>query len=202
MVSEHGTESRPGPLGRDFYSRPAREVARDLLGKLVVSTIGGVEAAGRIVETEAYVGPEDPASHAAQRIGRTPRNEPMFGSPGTAYVFRSYGIHWCLNAVTDRAGHPGAVLIRALEPVRGLSVMRDRRGTPDRDLARGPGRLAQALGVTGDFNGHPLDSPPLLFLDAPALAEDRVAGGPRIGISRATDWPLRFTEAGSRWLSR
>jgi DNA-3-methyladenine glycosylase len=169
---------------------------------VIVSTVGGVETAGRIVETEAYVGPEDPASHAAARIGRTRRNEPMFGPPGTAYVFRSYGVHWCLNAVTDRTDHPGAVLIRALEPVWGLQAMRSRRGSRDRDLARGPGRLAQALGVTDALNGHALDAPPLEFLDAPALPPDRVAAGPRIGISRAADWPLRFTEAGSRWLSR
>jgi DNA-3-methyladenine glycosylase len=154
------------------------------------------------VETEAYVGPEDPASHAAERIGRTARNEAMFGPPGTAYVFLSYGIHWCLNAVTDRAGHPGAVLIRAAEPLGDLAVMRERRGTRDRDLARGPGRLAQALGVTDALDGHRLDTPPLRFLDAPAVPDADVATGPRIGISRAADWPLRFTEAGSRWLSR
>ena len=189
-------------LGRGFYGRSAREVARGLIGKLVVSSIGGEETAGRIVETEAYVGPEDPASHAAERIGRTERNNAMFGPPGTAYVYLSYGIHWCLNAVSDREDHPGAVLIRALEPLEGLPVMRRRRGTPDRDLARGPGRLCQALGITGDLNGHVLDEEPLVFLDAPELPDDAVDAGPRIGISKAKDWPLRFTLRGSRWLSR
>lgn len=190
------------PLERSFYARPARDVARSLIGTLVVSTVEGKRTAGRIVETEAYVGPDDPASHAAERIGRTARNSPMFGPPGTAYVYLSYGIHWCLNAVTNQEDHPGAVLIRALEPVADLAAMRRRRGTPDRDLARGPGRLCQALGVTGVFNSHPLDQPPLLFLEAPSVPPDAIAAGPRIGISRATDWPLRFTLRDSPYLSR
>ncbi|MEJ2503407.1 MAG: DNA-3-methyladenine glycosylase [Gemmatimonadota bacterium] len=190
------------PLGPGFYARPAREVAPDLLGKVLVSRVGGERAAGRIVETEAYTGPEDPASHAAERIGRTARNAAMFGRPGTAYVYLSYGIHWCLNVVTDREDHPGAVLIRALEPLGDLDVMRARRGVRDRDLARGPGRLAQALGVTGNLNGHDLAEPPLTLHAAPALGSHRVTAGPRVGISRAVAWPLRFTETGSRWLSR
>lgn len=189
-------------LPPSFYARPAREVARDLLGKRVVSTVEGVETCGRIVETEAYVGPEDPASHAAARIGRTARNQAMFGPPGTAYVYLSYGIHWCLNAVTNEVDHPGAVLIRALEPLEGIDAMRERRGTRDRDLARGPGRLTQALGITGALDGHPLDSPPLRVLAAPAIDPARIDAGPRIGISRAKDWPLRFTLSGSRYLSR
>ncbi len=190
------------PLPRSFYARPAREVAESLIGKVVLSRVGESPAAGRIVETEAYTGPEDPASHAAARTGRTPRNSAMFGPPGTAYVYLSYGIHWCLNAVTDREDHPGAVLIRALEPVAGLPTMRLRRGVPDRDLARGPGRLCQALAITGALNGHDLDRAPLLFLDAPALATDAIVRGPRIGISKAADWPLRYMLRGSRYLSR
>lgn len=190
------------PLERSFYARPAREVARSLIGQLVVSTAGGEPTAGMIVETEAYVGPEDPASHAAERIGRTARNRAMFGPPGTAYVYLSYGIHWCLNAVTDREDHPGAVLIRAVEPLDGLALMRRRRGTPDRDLARGPGRLCQALAITGEMNGHPLDQPPLVFLRGPDVPSDSIDAGPRIGITRAVDWPLRFTLRGSRYLSR
>lgn len=189
-------------LPQSFYARPARDVAIDLLGKLVVSTVDGVRTVGRIVETEAYTGPEDPASHAAARIGRTARNQAMFGPPGSAYVYLSYGIHWCLNAVSDRADHPGAVLIRALEPVDGLAAMRARRGTRDRDLARGPGRLAQALGITGSLNGHTLDRHPLAFHAAPGVPADRIEATPRIGISRAADWPLRFTLRGSRFLSR
>lgn len=190
------------PLPPAFYERPAREVAPDLLGKLVRSTLGDTETVGRIVETEAYTGPDDPACHAAERIGRTARNAAMFGPPGTAYVFLSYGIHWCLNAVTDRVDYPAAVLIRALEPVTGLETMRHRRDTPDRDLARGPGRLTQALAITGALDGHTLDYPPLT-LHPPAEGTDtpEVAAGPRIGISRAEHWPLRFTVKGSPWLS-
>lgn len=190
------------PLASSFYARPARDVARALIGKMVLSTVDGVRVAGRIVETEAYIGPEDPASHAASRIGRTRRNSTMFGPPGIAYVYLSYGIHWCLNAVTDREDHPGAVLVRSLEPVDGLVTMRRRRGTSDRDLARGPGRLCQALGITGEHDAHPLDTPPLVFLEAPDGDPGAIDAGPRIGISQATDWPLRFTLRGSRYLSR
>lgn len=202
---ESGRETEPAagrPLERSFYARPARDVARSLIGTMVVSSVEGRRTAGRIVETEAYVGPEDPASHAAERIGRTARNSPMFGPPGTAYVYLSYGIHWCLNAVTDQTDHPGAVLVRALEPVGDLAAMRRRRGTPDLDLARGPGRLCQALAITGAFNGHPLDEPPLLFLEGPPIPSEAIDAGPRVGISRATDWPLRFTLRDSPYLSR
>ncbi len=173
-----------------------------LIGHYLVSTLGGERTAGRIVETEAYTGPEDPASHAAERIGRTTRNDAMFGPPGTAYVYRSYGVHWCLNAVTDTEGHPGAVLIRALEPVEGLEVMRARRGTRDRDLARGPGRLTEALAITGEQDGHPFQDPPLLLCEGERPDPAEIADGPRVGISRAVERPLRFTLAGSRYLSR
>ena len=190
------------PLPPDFYARPAREVAPSLVGHYLVSTLGGVRTAGRIVETEAYLGPDDPAAHSAARIGRTARNEAMFGPPGTAYVYRSYGIHWCFNAVTDREGHPAAVLIRALEPVEGLETMRERRGTRDRDLARGPGRLTEALGITGDQDGHRLQEPPLRVCEGTSPDPESIERGPRIGISRAVEWPLRFTLRGSRYLSR
>lgn len=192
---------RPAPLPATFFAREAERVARELIGVVVLSELGGRRTMSRIVETEAYVGPHDPASHAWERRGRTARNQTMFGPPGTAYVYRSYGIHWCLNVVTDRTGYPGAVLIRAVEPLEGLEVMRERRGGRERDLTRGPGRLTQALGITGDQDGHPLDRPPLTLHPATRPAQD-VLTGPRIGISRATDWPLRFGEAGSRWLSR
>ena len=194
-------ESIGAVLPAGFFARPAREVAPDLLGKVIRSTVGGDPTAGRIVEVEAYLGAEDPASHAAERIGRTARNAAMFGPPGTLYVYLSYGIHWCMNAVTDRVGHAGAVLIRALEPVEGLEVMRARRGTPDRDLCRGPGRLCQALGVTAALDGHDLATPPLAFHDGPALEAAAVHCGPRIGITKAADWPLRFCEVGSRYVS-
>lgn len=190
------------PLPPDFYSRPARDVAPSLIGQYLVSTLGGARTVGRIVETEAYTGPEDPASHAAERIGRTPRNTAMFGPPGTAYVYRSYGIHWCLNAVTDTVDHPGAVLIRALEPVEGLDIMRARRGTRDRDLARGPGRLTEALAITGDLDGHSLQEPPLLLCEGVSPDPGEIEAGPRVGISRAVERPLRFTLKGSRFLSR
>lgn len=181
------------PLGPTFFARPSVEVAPALLGKVLVSTVDGRTAAGRIVETEAYLGPDDPSSHAAARIGRTRRNESMFGAPGIAYVYRIYGVHWCLNAVTDRVDFPGAVLIRALEPLDGAGVMRERRGgVPDRALTSGPGKLAAALGITGSLDGHPLDAAPLLIASGEAVPTDEIEVGPRIGISRAADWPLRF----------
>ena len=190
-------------LGPDFYRREAAEVARDLLGKILVSTVGGARCAGRVVETEAYVGPHDEASHAAERIGRTARNEAMFGEPGTAYVYRIYGIHWCLNTVTDTAGFPAAVLIRAAEPVEGIEIATVRRGgRPMRDLMRGPGNLCGALAITGALDRHDLSVPPLEIVDAPALRDDEVACGPRIGITRAVDWPLRFCVRGSEFVSR
>lgn len=191
-----------GVLTPSFYARPTEIVARDLLGRVLVSVVEGERVAGRIVETGAYLGPHDPACHAAERIGRTRRNESMFAVPGTAYVYKIYGIHWCLNAVTERRDFPAAVLIRALEPIAGREVMRVRRGTRDRELASGPGRLCQALGIDGELDGHGLDSPPLLVEAGEPLPEDRVATTPRIGISRAADWPLRFVEKGSGWASR
>jgi DNA-3-methyladenine glycosylase len=189
------------PLPPAFYARPAADVAPLLIGKVIRTTMDGEEALGRIVETEAYTGPDDPACHAAERVGRTARNDAMFGPPGTAYVYLSYGIHWCLNAVTDREGYPAAVLIRALEPLSGLEVMRRRRGVRDRDLARGPGRLTQAMGITHALDRHPLDLPPLTIHEAPAVDPASLIAGPRVGISRATDWPLRFTLRGSPWVS-
>jgi DNA-3-methyladenine glycosylase len=153
---------------------------------------------GRIVEVEAYDS-EDPAAHGFR--GRTPRNASMFGPPGHAYVYRSYGIHWCLNFVCEDEGSAAAVLIRALEPTAGLDVMRERRGLDDvRLLAAGPGRLCQALGVTRDHDGLSLDAPPF-ELRSPARSVELVAGA-RIGISVATDVPWRYAEAGSRYLSR
>jgi DNA-3-methyladenine glycosylase len=190
-------------LPPDFCARPAEDVARDLLGRVLVSSVGGEVTAGRIVEAEAYVGPHDDASHAAARTGRTARNAAMFGAPGTAYVYRIYGIHWCLNIVTDRPDYPAAVLVRALEPVAGWDVMRRRRGgVPDRDLARGPGRLAQALAVDRSLDGHPLQRPPLLLAAGEAVPDRVVAVDRRIGVVRAADWPLRFFMDGSRWVSR
>ena len=181
------------PLAPDFYARPAPEVARGLIG--VQLLVGGV--GGRVVETEAY-DRDDPASHSFN--GPTVRNAAMFGPPGRAYVYRSYGLHWCLNVVCGVA--PGsAVLIRAVEPEHGLGLMRERRGqVPDRDLCRGPGRLCQALAITGALDGRPLDTAPFTVLDRVAQAEIVASG--RIGITRGADTLWRFGLAGSRFLSR
>ncbi len=192
------------PLPHSFYARGAERVARALLGQVVVSTIGGARTVGRIVEAEAYVGPHDHASHAAERVGRTMRNDAMFGSPGIAYVYRIYGVHWCLNVVTDRAGYPAAVLIRALEPLEGQDVMRARRSVvrSERDLCSGPGKLAQALGITGSLNAHSLDAAPLCIVGGPRVPARRVVTCTRVGVTRAHDWPLRFYERGNPHVSR
>lgn len=192
------------PLPQSFYARRAERVARALLGRVLVSTVGETRTAGRIVETEAYVGPHDDASHAAERIGRTRRNDTMFGTPGLAYVYRIYGVHWCLNVVTDRDDYPAAVLIRALEPIEGQDVMRTRRSIArtERDLCSGPGKLAQALGITGALDAHPLDVPPLYILDSTPVHTRRIVATTRVGITRALDWPLRFYERGNPHVSR
>ena len=190
------------PLEPSFYARPAEVVARRLLGHLVVSTIGGRRTAGRIVETEAYVGPHDPACHAYGGR-RTQRTRWLYGPPGTAYIYITYGMHWCLNAVTGREGYPAAVLIRALEPVAGLATMRRRRaGVPDRALCAGPARLCAALAITGRLNGAALQRGPLRIVRLPAAPRRRIVTTPRIGITRAVDWPLRYLLGDSVWVSK
>ncbi len=189
------------PLPASFYSRDTELVARELLGCFLVSRTKGVLTGGRIVEVEAYVGPHDPADHGYGNR-RTLRNSALFGPPGTAYVYLAYGIHWCFNAVTEREGYPAAVLIRALEPVWGIAEMRRRRrNRAIQLLCSGPGRLCQALGIDGNLNGLPLDREPIRILpgDGP-LGRVRVSG--RVGVSRAADWPLRFSLEGSPYLSR
>ena len=181
-------------LGREFFARSVHEVAPALIGAtLLVDGAGGL-----VVEVEAY-DQEDPASHGFG--GPTARNRSMFGPPGHAYVYRSYGVHWCLNLVCEEEGRASAVLIRALEPTRGLGAMRERRRLDDaRLLCSGPGRLCQALGVTRAHDGLPLDRPPFRLLapdDAPV-----VATALRVGITRAADLPWRYVLAGSRFLSR
>ncbi len=189
------------PLAARYYARATKVVARALVGHILVSDVGGRRTAGRIVETEAYVGPHDPACHAWGGR-RTPRLEQLYGPPGTAYVYFTYGMHWCLNAVTEAVDYPAAVLIRALEPLEGLAMMRRRRGrVPDRVLCAGPARLCEALGVTGRQDGASLQRGALRILDSTAR-RDRIVVTPRIGVSRAADWPLRFCLAGSPWLSR
>ncbi|MBW3593810.1 MAG: DNA-3-methyladenine glycosylase [Actinobacteria bacterium] len=182
------------PLGRAFFARSVHDVAPELLGaELLVDGVGG-----RIVEVEAYDA-EDPASHGY--AGMTARNRSMFGPPGRAYVYRSYGIHWCLNLVCEEDGSAAAVLLRALEPTEGLDAMRARRGVDDsRLLCSGPGRLCQALGVTREHDGLALDRPPFELRARDGGVE--VVAGARIGISRAQDAPWRYGVAGSRFLSR
>jgi len=181
-------------LTRAFFARSVHEVAPELVGcTLLVDGAGG-----RIVEVEAYDA-GDPASHGFG--GPTPRNRAMFGPPGHAYVYRSYGVHWCLNLVCGREGVAEAVLVRALEPTAGLERLHARRGMADvRLLCSGPGRVCQALGVTGAEDGRALDRPPFELLPAEEVVE--VARGPRVGISRAAELPWRYGLAGSRFLSR
>jgi DNA-3-methyladenine glycosylase len=181
-------------LTRDFFARSVHEVAPDLIGAtLLVDGVGGV-----IVEVEAY-DQEDPASHGHR--GRTRTNAVMFGPPGYAYVYRSYGIHWCLNFVCGEEGVADAALIRALEPTAGLDVQRQRRGVEDpRALCSGPGKLCQALGITGAHDGLPLDKGPFR-LDARADVPQIVTGR-RIGITKATELSWRYGLAGSQYLSR
>ena len=154
-----------------------------------------------IVETEAYGGPEDPASHASTVSGPTRRNRAMFGPPGTAYVYRSYGIHWCLNVVAGSEGQGGAVLIRGMDPVAGESVMRLRRKGRS-PLGAGPGRLAQALGVTGELYGHDLARPPLVLVPDSLPLDAEIGTSGRVGVTRAADWPHRFYVRGAAGSSR
>ena len=179
------------PLRSSFYARDTVRVARGLLGCTLVTRVRGVVTAGRIVETEAYIGPHDPAAHSYGNR-QTARNAPMFGPPGMAYVYFIYGMHWCVNAVTERAGHPSAVLIRAVEPVMGEEAMRRRRrGRAD---YAGPGKVCQALGITGTMSGMPLDGVRIgIWKGARGSAGTRrIEVTPRIGIREARDWPLRF----------
>lgn len=185
-------------LGRAFFARSALEVAPELVGVVLWPADGATAA--RIVETEAYTG-DDPACHAYR--GRTARNAPLFGPPGHAYVYRSYGIHWCLNVATGADGVAEGVLLRAAEPLEGLARIRARRGdrVAERDLLRGPGRLTQGLAIDGSMSGRDLcadDTPLRLYDDG---AELEVVAGPRVGVSQAADRPWRFVAAGSRWVS-
>ena len=181
-------------IDRDVFARSVHEVAPDLIGAtFLVDGVGG-----RIVEVEAYHH-EDPAAHGYR--GRTERNAAMFGPPGHAYVYRSYGIHWCVNFVCEEVGSASAVLIRALEPAHGIDVMRERRGMDDRRaLCSGPGKLCQALGITREHDGLPLDRQPFELRER--AEEPEIVQGPRIGISKAVDLPWRYALAGSPYLSR
>jgi len=193
---------RPEPLPAGFFARAAEAVAKDLLGRLLVSEVDGLRCVVRIVEVEAYTGPRDPASHAAG-WHRSPRNAAMYGNGGRAYVYFTYGMHWCFNVVTGRAGYPAAVLVRAGEPLEGLAHMRRRRGVGDeRRLTSGPARLAEALGITRALDGHVLDVPPLWLATGRPVPASRRRRATRIGISRARDRWLRFLERDNPWISR
>ncbi len=195
-----GRKTRPGlisrsprALARDFYDRPTLTVAKELLGKVLVHRAPGGVAAGMIVETEAYIGEDDPACHAAP--GPTARNAPLYGPPGFAYVYLNYGIHYLVNAVTESEGHPAAVLIRALQPIEGIRLMRRRRAPDGRhideaDLCRGPGNLTRALGISLSDNWLDLTSSRLSIEDR-GLRPEAVSFGPRIGIRVAVDRPWR-----------
>ena len=185
----------PPRLRRSFFDRSVHEVAPELIGATLLFNGTG----GTIVEVEAYHH-TDPAAHSY--AGQTPRNAVMFGPPGFAYVYRSYGIHWCLNFVCEAEGSASAVLIRALEPTAGLSTMRRRRGQKDeRLLCSGPGKLGEALGITRDrLNGLPLDKPP--FELRSRSGEPAIVTGPRIGITKAADVPWRYGLKGSPFLSK
>lgn len=186
-------------LPRAFYGRETRQVARALLGQIVMHAAPGGVAAGRIVETEAYLGPADLASHAATM--RKERLEVLWADPGTAYIYRSYGIHAMLNVVAAAPGAIGAVLIRALEPVDGLPLMQERRGMTDpRALCSGPGKLCQAMGIRLDQQGTDLTGSGELWFAAGAPVTDITVSG-RIGISKAQDAPWRYWETGSPFVS-
>lgn len=186
---------------RGFLHRPVTRVARELLGARLVSTVGGVRTVGVIVECEAYEGLDDPASHAATRTGATERNRAMFGPAGHAYVYRIYGMHWCVNVVTGRRDDPQAVLLRGVEPLEGeVEMSRRRRGR--KPLAAGPGRLCEALGVDGALYGHDLRHPPLVLAPGWVVPDDAVGVSGRIGVRAAAERPYRFFVRGSPGVTR
>lgn len=201
MPSLKMSNLRPLPLS--FFLRPAAQVARDLLGRTLLNETPLGLCGGVIVETEAY-DQSDPASHSAQ--GKTERNQMMFEMGGTAYVYRSYGVHWCFNVTTGKKENGAAVLIRAIEPIIGIEQMRTRRlqtmrDCSNRDLARGPGRLCQALQIDDSYNGHTLLSPPLMLSSPVGFKRPQYVTTPRIGITKATETPWRFCVYKSTFLS-
>ena len=201
-VAAGSRRTRAGtPLPAKFYDRDTEQVARDLLGAVVRCTTSDGVASGRIVETEAYLGEHDLACHAA--AGLTARTRWLYGAPGTAYVYFIYGVHWCFNAVTRAVGSPSAVLVRALEPLEGVELMRERRGVAqDRDLTNGPGKLCEALGITGALNGLPLQKGPIEILRGEPVPDARVQVTPRIGITKSAEWPLRWLVRDNPYVSK
>ena len=198
-----GTRRAAQTLPAEFFTLPVERVARELLGKVVVSVVGRRRTSGRIVETEAYLGGVDPASHA-YRLRRHRHNEGLFDPPGTWYVYLSYGVHWCANLVCGPAGLGRAVLLRALEPLDGMATMRVRRHRRlDRELCSGPGKLCQALGITKPgLDRQAMPDAKVYVCDAAALSRREVQVTPRIGITKAADWPMRFVVRDSVWVSR
>jgi len=192
-------------LGRNFYRQSTLTVARELLGKRLVRVLDDQRISGIIVEVEAYIGEDDAACHAA--CGRTPRNEAMYGPPGHAYVYFIYGMHHCLNAVTEEESFPAAVLIRALEPLEDLEIMRRHRpGRPDSELTNGPAKLCQALTIDKGFNGMDLCTGETLFIEEGRMvAQQEIEASPRIGIKAdevARSAPWRFYLKGNEFVSR
>lgn len=185
-------------LPRSFYNRPTVEVAKDLLGKVLRHG----ETSGIIVETEAYLGADDLAAHSAR--GLTDRTRVIFGPPGHAYVYLIYGMYECLNIIAEPEGVPGCVLLRAVEPLEGIDIMRQRRPTARKleDLASGPGKLTLALGISRKLNGADLTRVPLFVHDATHQSPMKIVATPRVGITKCTDWHLRFHIAGNRFVSR
>lgn len=189
-------------LPRDFYNRDTEIVAQEMLGTIIECNTPDGMASAMVVETEAYIGEHDLACHAA--AGLTKRTEPLYGPPGVSYVYFIYGVHWCFNAVTRAAGLPSAVLVRAVEPVNGLALMRVRRGDKPKaiDLTNGPGKLCEALGINGSHNGLTLQRKPLVIREGRSVDAAEIETTPRIGISRAVDWPLRYLIRGNPYVSR
>lgn len=192
-----------GPiLPASFYNRETEIVAREMLGTVLECHTPDGVASGIIVETEAYIGEHDLACHAV--AGRTARTEPLYGPPGISYVYFIYGMYWCFNAVTRDAGLPSAVLVRALEPLDGISLMHTRRPRVNKptDLTNGPGKLSTALGITGSMSKKSLQRKPLLVREGEPIPDARVQTTTRIGITRSTDWPLRWLVRGNAFVSR
>jgi DNA-3-methyladenine glycosylase len=189
------------PLHAKFYDRDTEIVARELLGAVLECRTNDGVASGRIVETEAYLGEHDLACHAA--AGRTARTAPLYGRPGIAYVYFIYGMHWCFNTVTRSEGEPSAVLIRAIEPIAGLELMRSRRSRARRDieLTNGPAKLCEALGIDARFNRAVLQRPPLVIREGKPMSKTNVTITPRIGITHCADWPLRWFVSDSPYVS-
>lgn len=189
-------------MPRDFYERETEIVARNMLGAVIECDTAEGPASGVIVETEAYLGEHDLACHAA--AGRTARTEALYGPPGTSYVYFIYGMYWCFNAVTRAEGLPSAVLVRALEPLDGISLMHKRRPRikSDVDLTNGPGKLCTALGLAGSMSGKSLQRQPLVIRQGEPVSNERVEVTTRIGITRSADWPLRWIVKGNRFVSK